>query len=341
MSMRRSAASAPAPADRDAFAADVARGLARTPRRIPPKYFYDELGSALFEAICRLPWYGITRTEIALLAARAPEILRLAAPVSDLVELGPGYGGKLKTLVRSAGSRFDGRVHLVDVSGSALDAAVRALGDRPDLVVRTYEAEYEAGLATALGVRAAAAPGRFAPRGRALVCFLGSNVGNFDPPESAGFLAHLRASLAPGDGLLLGTDLVKAERVLRLAYDDPLGVTAAFNRNLLARINGELGGDFDLDGFAHEVRWDAAATRIEMHLVSRRAQTVHVPAAGVTTTFAAGESIWTESSCKYTPAGVRTMLARAGFDTTAQWIDAGFALTLGRAIAGAAPEPTR
>ena len=166
--------------------------------------------------------------------------------------------------------------------------------------------------------------------GRALTLFLGSNIGNFDPPGADAFLLGVRASLASGDTLLIGTDLVKPERELLLAYDDPLGVTAAFNRNLLVRINRELGADFDVSAFRHRALWNAAESRVEMHLVAARAQRVRIPGASLEVAFEEGETIWTESSYKYRPEQVVRMLERAGFRRVAQWMDEadGFALTL-------------
>jgi uncharacterized SAM-dependent methyltransferase len=211
-------------------------------------------------------------------------------------------------------------VHLVDVSPNALAAAIRALNVYPDLAIVAHRATYEAGLAEA--AREARAGGQ------ALVLFLGSNIGNFDPPGADAFLHGVRAALTRGDSLLLGADLVKPERELLLAYDDPLGVTAAFNKNLLVRANRELGADFELDGFAHRAVWNSDASRIEMHLVSVRRQEVRVPAAHLDITFQPGETIWTESSYKYRPGDVLAMLDRAGFSALDQWAADGFALTL-------------
>jgi len=317
------------PADRSAleqFASDVEYYLALTPRQLPSRYFYDALGSALFEAITQLPWYGITRAERALLAHRGREILAHAEPLSTLVELGPGSGEKLATLV--AAGRVPGRrltVHLIDVSPAALDLASRTLAalDAPDTIeVVPHQAPYEAGLAEV-------AAGRLRT-GRTMTLLLGSNIGNFDPPGADAFLRSVRGALAAGDSLLLGTDLVKPEAALLLAYDDPLGVTAAFNRNLLVRINRELGADFDLDAFHHRAVWNAAESRVEMHLVAASRQQVTVPASSLHVTFEAGETIWTESSYKYRPDDVIAILERAGFRPMDQWIDDndGFALTL-------------
>jgi L-histidine Nalpha-methyltransferase len=305
------------------FASDVQYYLALQPRQLPSRYFYDALGSALFDAICELPWYRITRAELRLLEAHGRQILARVPGLSTLVELGPGNGAKLSALL--AGGRAGSprlRVHLIDVSPTALDAAARALATLDDAEIALHEAPYEAGLAEVTAHRA--------PGGRTLALFLGSNLGNFDRPGADAFLHGIRAALREGDALLLGADLVKPERQLRLAYDDPLGVTAAFNLNLLVRINRELGGTFDLDQFAHRAVWNAAESRVEMHLVSRRRQRVRVASAELAFTLEEGESIWTESSYKYAPAAIVDVLAAAGFRLVHQWIDPedGFALTL-------------
>jgi L-histidine N-alpha-methyltransferase len=306
--------------ERGSFAEDVGYYLSLTPRQLPSRYLYDELGSALFEAICRLPWYRITRTERAMLERHARAIFARAGQLSTIVELGPGGGEKLVTLV-SGHDRVGVTVHLVDVSPAALDTARRALTIHPELVVEPYQATYEAGLAEFAR--------RPRPPGKTMALFLGSNIGNFDPPDAEAFLLTIRAALSPGDWLLVGADLIKPEKDLLLAYDDPLGVTAAFNRNLLVRANRELAADFDPDGFAHRAVWSADHLRVEMHLVSLKRQRVRVPASGLDITFEAGESIWTESSYKYEPQGVVTMLDRAQFSAADQWLADGFALTLG------------
>jgi dimethylhistidine N-methyltransferase len=311
----------------EAFAGDVEYYLALTPRQLPSRYFYDALGSALFEAICELPWYPITRAERALLAGHGREILSRVDPLAMLIELGPGSGDKLATLVAAAETpRRRLTVHLVDVSPAALDLASRTVATLDAVDIVTHQATYEAGLAEASA--------RGLARGRALALFLGSNIGNFDPPGANEFLRTIRAELVRGDALLVGTDLVKRERELLLAYDDPLGVTAAFNRNLLVRINRELDGDFDIEGFAHRAVWNAADSRVEMHLVSTRRQSVRVPRASLEVRFERGETIWTESSYKYEPGEVTAMLERASFGLLAQWTDerARFALTLVEAV---------
>jgi len=319
--MPRSGAS-PLPDLQDtAFADDVAYYLTQTPRQLPSRYLYDELGSSLFEAICRLPEYPITRTEQRLLETHRGDILGRLAPLSTVIELGPGSGEKLTALLTGF-TRLQVTVHLIDISPAALAKATAALADSA-LTVVTHPTTYEDGL-TRIGLGHAGA-------GQSLVVFLGSNIGNFDPPGVDAFLGHVRAALGPGDALLLGTDLVKPEAELVLAYDDPLGVTAAFNRNLLVRVNRELGGDFDVREFAHAAVWNADASRIEMHLVSRRRQRVQVRASRLDITFETGERIWTESSYKYRTGDLAPMLARAGFHAIGHWSEDGFALTLAQA----------
>jgi dimethylhistidine N-methyltransferase len=303
-----------------AFAAEVREYLLRTPRQLPSKYLYDDLGSALFEAICRLPWYRITRAEAALLAARADEILRpMPRPVS-LIELGCGSGEKLAILAKAAGGAA-ADVQLIDISPAALEMSrerLRALGL---VAVRTHNCTYEDGLIRAARHRS--------PDGSLLVLFLGSNIGNFDTPVARLLLARIRRVLREGDALLLGVDLVKSHRDLLLAYDDPLGVTAAFNRNLLRRINDELGGTFDLDGFTHRALWNPGASRVEMHLVSGARQRVRIDAADLDLVFAPEDWIWTESSYKYDAEQIVRDGVGAGFSRAEQWIDedARFALT--------------
>jgi dimethylhistidine N-methyltransferase len=310
-----------------AFAGDVQYYLALTPRQLPSRYFYDALGSALFEAICQLPWYRITRAEQRLLATHGREILSRVDPLSTLVELGPGSGEKMAALIGAGGSRRSRlTVHLVDVSRAALDLAHRTLSEIDEVDVVPHEARYEAGLQEISAAHRAT--------GRMLTLFLGSNIGNFDPPGAHAFLRTIRAALAPRDALLVGVDLVKPARELLVAYDDPLGVTAAFNRNLLVRINRELHADFDLDAFRHRAIWNGDGSRVEMHLVSTRRQRVRIPAASLDVTFEDGETIWTESSYKYRPAGIVDALEATGFRRVEQWIDEadGFALTLVEAM---------
>jgi L-histidine Nalpha-methyltransferase len=319
------------------FAADVAFYLNQTPRQLPSRYLYDALGSSLFDAICLLPWYRITRAETGILARHGADILAAVQPLARIVELGSGNGEKLAILL---GTRRRNRtplgVHLVDLSRAALETAAHAVGAFPGVTVVAHHATYEDGLDAAVRstrLRASSfvgvSPKRFARR-RTLALFLGSNIGNFDPPAAEALLRQIAASLGPGDAFLLGADLVKPERDLRLAYDDPLGVTAAFNLNLLVRINRELGADFDIGSFRHRAVWNAERSRVEMHLVSLRPQRIRVPAAGVDVTLRAGETIWTESSYKYRAPEVLDTLERCGFRRRAQWMDgeARFAVTL-------------
>jgi len=308
------------------FAEDVRRDLGRRPRQLQSKYFYDPLGSCLFEAICRLPWYRITRAESALVARHAG---RIAAALNDpltLIELGCGSGEKLMRLVEAlARARRTARVHLVDISPRALELSERALGGLGHVSVVSHQATYEVGLARAAAARH--------PGGPLLVLLLGSNIGNFHPPAAQAFLEEIRRALRPGDALVLGADLVKPEPSLVVAYDDPLGVTAAFNKNLLARINRELDADFVLEAFDHAAVWNREQSRVEMHLVSREAQRVRIPLAGCVVDFEAGETIWTESSYKYEPERIVDLGGEAGFEAEDQWIEreARFCLTLFRA----------
>ena len=305
---------------REVFASEVREYLERTPRQLPSKYLYDELGSSLFEAICRLPWYRITRAESSLLATFAKPILKpLRRPLS-IVELGCGSGEKLAILTANGGEPTT-LIQLVDISPAALDMAQYRLEAIGYHNVLAHQSTYEEGLVQVARSRP--------PEGALILLFLGSNIGNFDPPVARELLCRIHAALRPGDAFLLGSDLVKPERDLLLAYDDPLHVTAAFNRNLLRRINDELDATFDLDTFAHRALWDREERRVEMRLVSRRRQTVEIGAADYAVTLEAGEEIWTESSHKYEVDQVIAEGRAAGFDSAQQWVDedARFALT--------------
>ncbi|WP_081235857.1 L-histidine N(alpha)-methyltransferase [Streptomyces viridosporus] len=299
-----------------ALRADVLEGLTGRPRTLPPKWFYDARGSELFEEITALPEYYPTRAEREILAARSEEIAA-AAGARTLVELGSGSSEKTRYLLDAL---TELRAYVpVDVSESALTRAGRALvAERPGLDVHALIADFTAPLALP------ATPG---PR---LVAFLGGTIGNLLPAERAVFLASLRGLLAPGDSLLLGTDLVKDEQVLVRAYDDAAGVTAAFNKNVLTVINRELGADFDPAAFDHVALWDAGHEWIEMRLRSRVAQTVKVPALDLAVDFAAGEDLRTEVSAKFRKEGVRDELGSAGLELTRWWTDGAgrFALSL-------------
>jgi dimethylhistidine N-methyltransferase len=304
-----------------AFARDVADGFARTPKRLPPRWLYDDLGSALFEAICRLPWYRITRAEAALIAAHGPAIVDACPGDLEIVELGGGNGEKLDLLLDAVAARGrEASVRLIDISQAALDAARARLEGRAGVAsVHVTRDHFEPALA-ALPARA---------QGR-LVLFLGSNIGNFDPDDARVFLRLLCRAAGPEGAVMLGADLVKPEADLLLAYDDPLQVTAAFNRNVLVRMNRELGADFPVDAFSHQAIWNAPASRVEMRLVALRAVDARIVGAAVDAHFEPGDWIWTESSYKYTTGEVETMARDAGMDAGAGWIDpaAQFALWL-------------
>ncbi|MGA4838328.1 L-histidine N(alpha)-methyltransferase [Streptomyces sp. G45] len=302
-----------------ALRADVLHGLTCTPKSLPPKWFYDARGSALFDEITTLPEYYPTRAEREILLARAPEIAA-ATGARTLIELGSGSSDKTRHLIDALTS-LETYVP-VDVSESALRGAANTLlADRPALGVHALIADFTGGLAL---------PGTQGPR---LVAFLGGTVGNLLPQERAAFLSSVRAMLSPGDALLLGTDLVKDEAVLVAAYDDAAGVTAAFNKNVLHVINRELGADFQADAFAHVAVWDRDNEWIEMRLRSRVAQTVKVQALDLAVDFERGEELRTEISAKFREEGVRRELAVAGLELTHWWTDARgrFALSLATA----------
>ena len=296
------------------FAADVRAGLARPGQKeLPSKYLYDEVGSALFEVISHLSDYGLTRADERLLQRHASEIVeRLDAPVA-VAELGSGSGKKTRWILEAL-SRWQRTFYYpVEISRSALLMCQRELSDIDSLSIVGFEREYLDGLLEVAAHR---------QRGQHLFgLFLGSTIGNFDRPAGVKFLAEVRRILEPGDSLLLGTDLEKSSAQLLKAYDDELGVTAAFNLNLLARINRELDADFDLGQFVHTARINREARSVEMHLRSKRRQTVRIPAADLRVEFLEGETIWTESSHKYSVDEVFQMARNAGFSCQAQWID--------------------
>ena len=305
------------------LAADVVDGLRRQPKQIPPFYLYDALGSQLFEAICELPWYPITRGECALLARERDAILDCLDTPATLVELGGGNGEKLAILAEGfalAGRTAD--VHLIDISATALERACQTVARYGTVRVHGHRAEYAAGLREATA--------QLEPNRSAMVLFLGSNIGNLHPDEADRFAAEIREGLRPGDSFLLGADLVKPEADLIIAYDDPLGVTAAFNRNLLVRLNRELDADFDVEQFTHQVVWNARRSRVESYLVSQADQTVCFREIDCCIRLDEGEGIWTESSYKYEPEQIVDLGERAGFVRRTQWIDqeSRFALTL-------------
>ena len=302
-----------------ALRADVRTGLTTAPKELRPVWFYDARGSALFEEITRLPEYYPTRSERAILEAHADDIARRSR-ADTLVELGSGSSDKTRLLLDALQRAGTLRRYVpVDVSVSALREAVGAISaDYPDLVVHAVAGDFERHL------------DRVPDGGRRLTAFLGGTIGNFAPAQRATFLRTLRADLGDGDALLLGTDLVKSADRLVPAYDDAAGVTAAFNKNVLAVLNARLGADFDLDAFAHVARWDPQAEWIEMRLRSLRDQQVDLPALGLRVRFAAGEEMRTEISAKFRRETLTAELQGAGLDLRAWWTDpAGdFALSL-------------
>jgi dimethylhistidine N-methyltransferase len=296
------------------FAADVRESLTKPGQReLPSKYLYDEVGSALFETICVLPEYGLTRADARLLQKHAGEIVgRLRSPL-QVAELGSGSGKKTRWILEALARRQKTYYYPIEISPFALAAVEKELGQIDLVSIVGYEKPYLEGLR-------AVAEGR-GEHNHLLVLFLGSTIGNFDRDAGEEFLREMRATLRRGDALLLGTDLEKSVELQLLAYDDPAGVTAAFNLNLLARINRELGGDFDLSCFRHEARWNAVERRMEMHLRSTRRQTVGIRAAGLRIMLEEDETIWTESSHKYNAEEIPGMAARTGFRCDGQWID--------------------
>jgi L-histidine N-alpha-methyltransferase len=298
--------------------ADAQAGLTASPKTLPPKWFYDAQGSELFEKITELPEYYPTRAERSILAAVAPEIAAVTGATA-LVELGSGSSDKTRLLLSALRDAGTLRAYVpVDVSESALAGAGDVLAaEYPGLVVHAVVADFE----HYLGVPAEAGPAGAGGDGPRLVAFLGSTIGNMTPAERAVFLGRVRAQLRPGDAFLLGTDLVKDPAVLVAAYDDSAGVTAAFNKNVLAVLNAELGADFDLDAFEHVAVWDAEREWIEMRLRAASAQTVSVRDLGLTVSFADGEEMRTEVSAKFTQARVRAELAAAGLAVRSWWTD--------------------
>ena len=292
------------------FASDVRNGLAKPQKELHSKYLYDELGSSLFEAITHLPEYGLTRADEGLLRRHARDIAGLLPSNVAVIELGSGVGQKTRHLLEAIPGGLP-RYYPIDVSADALARCERDLSDIAE--VHPLVQSYLDGMARATAER---------QRGESfLVMFLGSTIGNFERKCALEFLRDLRRAMLPGDLLLIGTDLVKDRDRMLVAYDDPTGVTGAFNLNLLGRINRELGGNFDLRNFQHEARWNEAGRRIEMHLRSRVNQTAFVIEGDFTVHFQAGETIWTESSHKFQIEELCEMAAQTGFRVEAQWVD--------------------
>ncbi|HZH92164.1 MAG TPA: L-histidine N(alpha)-methyltransferase [Pyrinomonadaceae bacterium] len=306
---------------RAAFARDTAHGLNASPKQLFPKYFYDELGSELFDAICLVPEYYLTRAENEILARHAVEIIAAATAPDDaplsLLELGSGSATKTRRLIEALLKRQADLLYLpVDISASALEASADILLQTyPALRIEAYASDYDTALARLGGER----DGRDE---RLLALFLGSNIGNFDRDDAARFLLSLRGVLRAGDALLLGADLKKDRATLEAAYDDALGITAAFNLNQLVRLNREFDADFDVRAFRHVAFYNEDAGRVEIYIESRREQVVRLPALDMQISFAAAERIHTENSYKYDREELDALAARTGFACTRRWTDA-------------------
>jgi dimethylhistidine N-methyltransferase len=296
------------------FAVAVSDSLGKVGQReLPSMYLYDELGTALFEAITLLPEYGLTRAEMRLLRRHARAMIEHLPPLVAVVELGSGSGRKTRWLLEALSDREPVAYFPIDVSAAALLKCHQELGNLGAVSMVGLEGSYLEGLQE---VTASRGPGQ-----TLLVLFLGSSIGNFDPPAAENFLREIRRQLKAGDALLLGTDVEKSVDEMLLAYDDPTGITAAFNLNLLARVNRELGGDFVLRHFEHYVRYQNSNRRIEMHLRSTRNQTVSIRATDFTFTLDEGETIWTEACHKFRIEEIPGLAQRTGFLCEAQWID--------------------
>jgi dimethylhistidine N-methyltransferase len=310
------------------MAAAVTEGLLSQPKSLPSWLFYDAAGSRLFDQITELPEYYLTRTERAILTQRAGEIIAAAAghDALHIVELGAGSCDKTRILLRAAVERQDTVLYEpVDVSATALEEAQERIETEiPGVLVCPRVEDYTHQFTLD--------PPLFGHR--RLVLYIGSSIGNFEPAPAAALLRNVRSALEPGDSILLGVDLVKDEGALLDAYDDAAGVTAAFNRNILVRLNREFGANFDLDAFAHRARWNASQSRMEMHLESRILQNVQIPSLDLNLCFRSGETIHTENSYKYRPGQAEALLASAGFNAGHLWTDehGWFAVLLARAV---------
>src|SRR5688500_4967408 len=308
------------------LAEDVRKGLSAHPKRFLPKYFYDELGSQLFEAICLLPEYYLTRAENEILERYSDEIVaavdghttrgpQAGSPQQEvaLIEMGSGSASKTRLIIEALLRKQAELLFIpVDISASALDSSSRILlQSYPQLRIEAYAADYFAGLAELSKTE----------RARTLALFLGSNISNFDPEEALRFLRALRQVLHEGDALLLGADLKKDKSILEAAYNDALGVTAAFNLNVLARINRELGGDFDLRAFQHRAFYNEEIGRVEIYIESLRTQTVRISQLDMEVQFREGEQIHTENSYKYDLSDIAKLAAETGFTRAHTWLD--------------------
>ncbi|HKY27145.1 MAG TPA: L-histidine N(alpha)-methyltransferase [Pyrinomonadaceae bacterium] len=295
------------------FAEDVRRGLSSQPKRLSPKYFYDELGSLLFDAICLLPEYYLTRAENEIIERYAEEIATSVDGHVTLLEMGSGSASKTKRIVEALlNNQRDLLFIPVDISASALESSSRILLQSfPRLRIEAYASEYFDALSQLSTNHT----------GRTLALFLGSNISNFGQAEAPRFLRALRGVLRAGDALLLGADLKKDAAILEPAYDDALGLTAAFNLNLLGRVNRELNGNFDLRSFKHDAFYNEQAGRVEIHIESTRSQTVTIRDLDMSVSFAEGERIHTENSYKYDFSDIARLASGAGFQCTRTWLD--------------------
>ena len=301
------------------FALDVAEGLSRTTqKKLSPRYLYDDVGSVLFDAITLLPEYGLTRADERVLRRCASSLGAITGPMRLVAELGSGTGNKTLHVLRAVVPQRQRSVYRpIDVSASALSACEKQLGDIAD--VYAVHADWMEGLECVARERPADTP--------LLLLFLGSTIGNLERDEIVSFLERVRSQLQPGDFFLIGADLVKDVDEMIAAYDDPIGVTAAFNLNLLSRMNRELGANFDVRAFAHEVRWIEKERRIEMHLASRRAQRVFISCLESAFDFDEGETIWTESSHKFTEVELERFAYAGGFQPVKAWVDSHWRFT--------------
>jgi L-histidine N-alpha-methyltransferase len=294
------------------YAQELEVGLTADPKSLPAKLFYDAAGSALFEKITELPEYYLTRTELGILSDRSADIVDAAGVPVTVVELGAGTAAKTCTLLRAL-TRRQMRVPYfpVDISSSALaEARERVVAESEQILVRPVVADFSHGFGFLGDIP-----------GKKLVLYLGSSIGNFDPDAAVKMLSEIRSELSPGDALLLGTDMAKDRSILLPAYDDAQGVTQAFNKNILHRLNRELSANFDVHAFHHVAIWNPKQSRMEMHLESLRKQEVGIPMLGLRLKFSKGERIHTENSYKYTMPMVRNMFTDAGFKLTQSWFD--------------------
>jgi len=308
---------------------EIRQGLTTRPRRLPVECLYDEQGSALFDAITLLPEYGVTRAERRLLDRHRQELCDWLPSSLQVVELGSGSGETTAGLLEAHAQNGSVVYHPVDISRTALERCRRRAEEVGGVTVRPVEGTHEDGLRQVARRRL--------PDTCLYVLFLGSSFGNFERTEARGFLSMVREYLKPGDCFLLGVDLVKDEGALIAAYDDALGLTAAFNRNALRRINRELGGDFDPAAFAHRAVYDRRERRVEMHLVSERAQDVAVVSLGLRVRLERGETLWTESSHKFEPGEAAALAAEVGFACVGEWADGEWPFALSLLVAVPSP----